>query len=93
MLTRRLIALTLATLTSSLAACSKDPSSSECTNSSDCGTGEVCDAGNCVVLCVSDLDCAEGEVCTDSLCVPGHGRMPTIDGVDGVGTEEIFQDA
>jgi len=50
------------------------PATTGCTADADCGSGEVCTAGECVPDtsggCTSDADCATGETCTNGECVP-----------------------
>jgi len=39
-----------------------------CTSDTDCGAGEVCVAGECVVGCTSDEDCPAGQICDSGVC-------------------------
>lgn len=41
-----------------------------CVSDEDCGTGELCCAGQCVVpVCSADTDCGDAETCTRDTCV------------------------
>ncbi|MFC1611259.1 MYXO-CTERM sorting domain-containing protein [Myxococcota bacterium] len=46
-----------------------DASDGSCTTHDDCGGGQLCEDGRCVIICSVNEDCRGGEVCENSRCV------------------------
>ncbi len=75
--------------------CSSSTSGSgdgECSENSQCDSGEVCLDNACVLLCQSDFNCGDGMICTNGACEEGmRTGVPTITTINGEGnpTDEL----
>ncbi len=59
----------------------------ECTDSLDCGAGEVCDGDGVCVECLGDGDCADGNACTVDTCIAGSCSNDSA-AADGQGCDD-----
>ncbi len=64
MLTRSAIVVFGVLLAATLSSCA----GSDCDRSSDCGAGQICQAGSCADRCTSESDCESNRVCRAGVC-------------------------
>jgi hypothetical protein len=70
------------------AACSaKTTNDAECTDDSDCRSGQVCAFRKCIDVCATDDDCPAGQICVGDSCIEGvRTDVPVVTGIDGDGS-------